>query len=1258
VTRGRKRAPGLSESDETLTRDPARDDTIEAPAGDDPGAAQDPARDDTIAAPAAAPAPPDPDAQRQMLESRDRDQPVLGPVDPGRYLPGYELARGGMGRILAARDRRLGRVIAIKELVAGSRPADFDREARFQREALITSRLQHPAIVSLHDAGRWPSGQPFYTMKLVAGRSLAQVAGEARPVDERLALLPNLIAMVEAVAHAHRQHIIHRDLKPSNVLIGDLGETVVLDWGLAKDLAARPGDQTYLPPAEPPPDPREKGDQQVQPEVDRADPPAGPHDSSGPLTMAGSVMGTPGYMPPEQAAGEEVDPRADVYALGAILYHLLGGSPPYTGPNAAAILAAVIAGPPARLLQLAPGLPQDLVTIVEKAMAREPGARYATAVELAQDLRRFQTGQLVAAHRYSRRQLIWRFLVRHRGAAVVSLVAVVAIAAVGVFGLRRVWSERDRAEAASAEARLHLARTYLEQGRQLLLDEDAARALPFLVAARELGIESSILRMLFAQARRRLWLVSLETPVPPVTDRPGLRSTATLPGAVLSPDGSRVAAASDERSARVWDAATGVPITPPLRHADRVTKVLFSPDGGRVVTASQDRTVHIWDAATGSARLPPIAHDRGVGGAMFDRDGALLLTASDNVVRIWDPATGHAVSPPLNHEGRVERAGFVPPPSHRPTGADSRTLVLTSTRETARLWDARTGELVFPLPENYRPGVLHPEPIYKTVRLSEDGSTFLLGDRDGNALIRRRDDERARSLRGHLANAGIVELDRDGSRLLTRGQDDDGVGGQPTRPTSSSSDVRIWNTEEGELACSPLQHADLVHTAGFSRNGTRVVTTSRDRTARVWDASTCQPLSAPLRHEAGVVHADLTDDATRIVTTGDDGRVRIWDASTGGPLPVVGPLVEADASVTFSRDLRRAFIVGPGGRGRIWDAATGKVLATRLRRGDELMPGFSEDGTRVLVADGPIAGSARVWNGVTGKLSSPFGHGRWFRAEFSPDGTRVVTASHDRTARIWSADTGRPLTPPLRHEHAVLTAVFRPDGRQVLTASGAVARFWDATTGAPIGVPLRHLQAINLAAFSRDGARVVTASDDGTARIWDAASGKPVAPPLQHGQPVDQASFSPDGELVLTGDRSRLRVWLAARGEPLVSLADSANVVSPEFSPGGRLVVAAGGKAGQLGSSMAIVWDARTGNVLARFPHHLIQWAAFTPAGDRLVTFSRRNTLVWDMAVDGGTLAQWKALLARCVPFVLEQGALVRREIATGACRRAPTDHR
>jgi len=312
-----------------------------------------------------------------------------------RYEPLDEIARGGAGRIRRARDLAFDRIVAIKE------PLDPERGgARLRAEAEILARLQHPSIIPVYDAGVRDDGIPFFAMKLVDGGSLREAIAAAPTLEQRLALIPEVAAVAEAIAYAHAQGVIHRDIKPANVLLGAFGEIMVIDWGLAKRIAGGPADAAALN-----------------------------------ATTTGTVKGTPAYMAPEQARGERIDARADVYAIGAMLYQVLTGVAPFGDRSASEVLDAAALELPEPVEQLQPRAPADLVAITRRAMARDPADRYATAAQIAGDLRRFQTGRLVSARRYSPVARARRWLRKRRGA--ITAAAVAAVAAVGVAELTR-----------------------------------------------------------------------------------------------------------------------------------------------------------------------------------------------------------------------------------------------------------------------------------------------------------------------------------------------------------------------------------------------------------------------------------------------------------------------------------------------------------------------------------------------------------------------------------------------------------------------------------------------------------------------------------------------------------------------------------------------------------------------------------------------------------------------------------------------------
>jgi serine/threonine protein kinase len=272
-----------------------------------------------------------------------------------------------------AHDYELGRDIAIKELLV----CDRANEPRFLREALITARLEHPGIVPVYEAGRWPDGTPFYAMKLVSGRSLRGLLAERTTVEQRIGLLHHVIAVADAISYAHGRQIIHRDLKPANVIAGEFGETIVIDWGLAKDLASAEGPTADDGPFR----------NQRNPE----------------LTSAGSILGTPAYMAPEQRRGEPVDQRADVYAIGVMLWELctVRKEPPATAQLRR------------RALRRA-GIDQDLATIIDKALDHDPARRYPDAGPLAADLKAFKAGARIAARSYSLFALLVHWTPRSR----------------------------------------------------------------------------------------------------------------------------------------------------------------------------------------------------------------------------------------------------------------------------------------------------------------------------------------------------------------------------------------------------------------------------------------------------------------------------------------------------------------------------------------------------------------------------------------------------------------------------------------------------------------------------------------------------------------------------------------------------------------------------------------------------------------------------------------------------------------------------
>jgi len=425
---------------------------------------------------------------------------------------------------------------------------------------------------------------------------------------------------------------------------------------------------------------------------------------------------------------------------------------------------------------------------------------------------------------------------RRRTLLVIAVLAAFSVVA-SVLGIK-AWNERQR------EHRL-VALIYMGQGQTLLETGHPMKALPYLVAAKSQQIEDPRLRSLFARASRNMPLVTFAGHKSPVT------STA------FSADGTRLVTASLDKTARVWAAATGKPITPPLQHQDAVTAAAFSADGTRVVTASLDKTARVWDASTGKP-MTSLEHQRAVSAAVFSPDGTRVVTASqDKTARVWDASTGKPVTPSLEHQSFVTGVAFSP---------DGRRVVTASQDKTARVWDASTGKPVTPSLEH--------QSFVTVAAFSSDGTRVVTASLDRTARVW--DAVTGEPVTPPLKHQGAITaaaFSSDGKRVVTASED---------------KTAQVWDAVTGEPVTPALKHRGALTGAAFSSDGTRVVTASEDRTAQVWDVSTGTPVTLPLEHPNVVTIAAFSPDGKWVVTASSSKRVWLWDVST--TIPATHPL--------------------------------------------------------------------------------------------------------------------------------------------------------------------------------------------------------------------------------------------------------------------------------------------------------------------------------------------------------------------------------
>jgi WD40 repeat protein len=535
-----------------------------------------------------------------------------------RYVDWRPLHASAMGRIFAARDTRLGRDVALKLPPSAADCPDpawrAELRLRFENEARLAARLDHPAIVAIHETGHFADGEPYFTMQLIRGVPIDRALADRPRLADRLALLGHVAAAAEAVAYAHARGIVHRDLKPANLMVGPFGETVVIDWGLSRDIGTP-----------------------ASPGGDGPDTPEAP----GELTRVG--VGTPHYMPPEQALGAPADPRMDLYALGATLYHLVAGVPPYGAAAAAGLVRArLAAGPPPPLRALCPEAPRALVDIAERCMERRPEDRYPDALEVARELRRFSSGELTRTRPPTAGEWLRHWMGRHRTVLALSAAFSVVLAAGGLLAVHRIVEERDAALNArvAAEANERAARTERARalghlaGRWATVPARRLSALAAGVAAVSDGLSSG--EAPTAEAMAGLIEALAVGPALRALTGPG----GELTGMGFSPDGAIAVGVAAGGALRVWRVADGQVLATDVGLPARPYGLRFSPDGRHFAAWGPAPEVLLYStSAPGAPARLLTGFTTPVHNVAFSADGAGLaaITVAGEVGR-WSTA--------------------------------------------------------------------------------------------------------------------------------------------------------------------------------------------------------------------------------------------------------------------------------------------------------------------------------------------------------------------------------------------------------------------------------------------------------------------------------------------------------------------------------------------------------------------------------------------------------------------------------------------
>jgi WD40 repeat protein len=511
-------------------------------------------------------------------------------------------------------------------------------------------------------------------------------------------------------------------------------------------------------------------------------------------------------------------------------------------------------------------------------------------------------------------------------------------------------------------------------------------------------------------------------------------------------------------------------------HTNSVNGVAFSPDGKRLATASADHTAKVWDTESGKELFTLRGHTNSVNGVAFSPDGKRLATASeDQTAKVWDAESGKELFT-LRDSGPVYSVAFSPDGKRLATASkafspDGKRLATASADDTAKVWDAESGKELFTLRGH--------SSSFFDVAFSPDGKRLATASEDQTAKVW--DAESGKellTLRGHTNSVNGVAFSPDGKRLATASQD---------------QTAKVWDAESGQELLTLRGQSDPVYSVAFSPDGKRLATASQDQTAKVWDAESGQELLTlrgqellPLRGQGAVSSVAFSSDGKRLATASADDTAKVWDAESGKELLTLRGQSDFVFGVAFSPDGKRLATASADHTAKVWDAESGKELVT-LRGHSDFVFGvaFSPDGKRLATASRDH--TAKVWDAESGKeLFTLRGHTNSVNGvAFSPDGKRLATASVDQTAKVWDTESGKELLTLRGHTNSVNGVAFSPDGKRLATASvDQTAKVWDAGNGKELLTLRGHTNSVNGVAFSPDGKRLATASRDGTVQVY------------------------------------------------------------------------------------------------------------------------------------------------------------------------------
>ena len=1027
------------------------------------------------------------------------------------------IAVGGMGAILRARERSSKRDVAMKVMLSADK--DSPSAIRFKREAHIVANLEHPNIVPVHDIGFSPKNELYFTMKWVQGENLADILfklGKGDPQYRNKYNLPTLleifIKICNGVAFAHSKNIVHLDLKPHNILVGEYGDVLVLDWGLATRITEEMNTGS---------DSHEGKSSQNAHKSNRA--------LSFPMhhsifTEDGTIKGTPGFMAPEQASGklDEIDERSDVFSLGSILYMMLTLKFPIVGEHPTEIIRHTILGnfvPPGKRIYHKT-VPKELEAIVMKAMALERANRFGSAKDLRSDIIAYSRGYATSVEQAGFFKRISLLLRRRRkeftllAFSVLALLCVIITFMIGLdFQMKETHQEKEIGDSLHQMALAKIAKDIgkRDQTKETEVEANNARMLRMLADSNSYVANIRLSDLSMQHSRYNIAANALKK-CPPAfrhwewgrlkylteLDDRTLFHPNSFTAVFANRNGTTVAFADTDNALIIRNVITEDSFNLNREKDYPIYSIAMDNDASKLIIGGLEETFELWDLDKNELIRLFLGHSEPISALDFSGDGKIIAAGSwSGVVVVWDAESGEELQSIAAHDGSVNTIAL---------SFDGKILVSGGSDATVKLWDFDNGTQIAKLDGHIGP--------VTAVFLDSQNNRVITGSQDQTIRVwDMNNGEPIQILEPEIGEITSVAVSSDGESILAGGVD---------------FLAGIWDYRSNTLKRTFRGHAGPIVSVAFIEGGEKVLTASNDQTIKTWLIEGNNEYRNLVGHQSDVFTVAVSPDNNFVATASLDQNIKIWTMEDGQEIQNLTGYTGNLNGVCFGHDNEDLIAISDESSVTIWKFKTArKRLILKGHEGPINAISVSHDDRKIITAG--YDKTARIWNAVNGRQDLLLlGHeSKIITAGISSNGSIAATAGDDQTVRIWDTETGEQLHKLPGLDQIVTALAISSDGSLVLagTESGKVYIF-NSQTGALVRSLKGHWEKINSICISNDNQRLFTGSLDATVKVWDLNTGFELTTLKAHNGAINAIAITSDNRQLITGGAdAQVIIW-------------------------------------------------------------------------------------------------------------------------------------